>query len=296
MQDYFAAIDAMRTQKMWNSVARHKPLLLLLVLSKIAVGHSNRFVYHEIEAELTQLLQNFGERPHTKIAAYYPFVFLAGESLLWSCTLTRHDLHNPNSLSRTMVLPQVGHLPPDFLDFLLTDRNLGHVVGYLLQRFWNVNTHKAILHALRLEYLEREILEMGQLADAPSFDPMLVLSAFGIESPGQVLYRDFYYWILEEARPVSPGHCLVVSQALRRDFWELSLPEQAHLPRVIHTTRRLISKRHRPDGYNIAMNSGGAAGQRIFRFHCHVIPHYSGGTGDSLCDQRPHFKDIGIAG
>jgi diadenosine tetraphosphate (Ap4A) HIT family hydrolase len=33
-----------------------------------------------------------------------------------------------------------------------------------------------------------------------------------------------------------------------------------------------------PDGYNIGMNCGPAAGQTIIHFHCHVIPRYHGDT------------------
>ena len=124
MPDYYAAIDAMRTQKKGDSVARHKPLLLLLVLAKISSGHPNRFVFEQIEEELVHLLEKFGERPRTKIVAHYPFVFLAGESLLWHCTLTRQDLPNPKSLSRSAVLHQVGHLQPEFLKYLLQGRNM----------------------------------------------------------------------------------------------------------------------------------------------------------------------------
>ena len=34
----------------------------------------------------------------------------------------------------------------------------------------------------------------------------------------------------------------------------------------------------KPDGYNIGMNCGGAAGQTVMHFHCHVIPRYHGDT------------------
>lgn len=31
-----------------------------------------------------------------------------------------------------------------------------------------------------------------------------------------------------------------------------------------------------PDGYNIGMNCGEAAGQTVMHFHCHLIPRYKG--------------------
>jgi len=37
---------------------------------------------------------------------------------------------------------------------------------------------------------------------------------------------------------------------------------------------------HQPDGYNIGMNCGSAAGQTVMHFHCHVIPRYKGDMAD----------------
>ena len=278
MPDYYAAIDAMRTQKKGDSVARHKPLLLLLVLAKISSGHPNRFVFEQIEEELVHLLEKFGERPRTKIVAHYPFVFLAGESLLWHCTLTRQDLPNPKSLSRSAVLHQVGHLQPEFLKYLLQGRNLGHTVGYLLHRYWSQEFHQPLVQALGLGTHLIEIQEAEYYARTLLDDPQAMFNAFGVIPSAKVWYRDEHFWVMEDAYPVSPGHCLVISQEHRLDYWDLSVKEQAHLPYVIRTTRQMIDALYLPDGYNIGMNCGQAAGQTIFHFHCHIIPRYNGDT------------------
>jgi len=45
---------------------------------------------------------------------------------------------------------------------------------------------------------------------------------------------------------------------------------------MIHKCKEIIESEYKPDGYNIGMNCGEAAGQTVFRFHCHVIPRYLG--------------------
>jgi len=40
--------------------------------------------------------------------------------------------------------------------------------------------------------------------------------------------------------------------------------------------KKLLDNELRPDGYNIGINIGEAAGQTIFHLHIHIIPRYTG--------------------
>lgn len=40
--------------------------------------------------------------------------------------------------------------------------------------------------------------------------------------------------------------------------------------------KRIVDVKYHPDGYNIGINVGAAAGQSIFHVHMHLIPRYSG--------------------
>ena len=44
---------------------------------------------------------------------------------------------------------------------------------------------------------------------------------------------------------------------------------------MIHKCKDIIEMKLRPDGFNIGMNCGEAAGQTVFQFHCNVVPRYS---------------------
>jgi diadenosine tetraphosphate (Ap4A) HIT family hydrolase len=75
---------------------------------------------------------------------------------------------------------------------------------------------------------------------------------------------------------VSPGHLLIVSNIVRKDYFDLSGSEKFELIYTIDKAKEIIEKTYKPDGYNIGMNCGYSAGQTIFHFHCHIIPRYNG--------------------
>ncbi len=75
---------------------------------------------------------------------------------------------------------------------------------------------------------------------------------------------------------VSPGHTLVIPRRHVASFFELSPEEINACMELIKQERKLLDKEFSPDGYNIGVNIGAAAGQSIFHVHIHVIPRYKG--------------------
>lgn len=45
---------------------------------------------------------------------------------------------------------------------------------------------------------------------------------------------------------------------------------------LIDRAQKLILEEFNPDGFNIGINVGEAAGQTVFHVHIHVIPRYKG--------------------
>ncbi len=83
-----------------------------------------------------------------------------------------------------------------------------------------------------------------------------------------------------DAYPVSPGHALLLPRRHVATFFEASRDEQSALLAALDAARAIIDERRRPDGYNIGINHGAAAGQTIFHLHVHLIPCYSGDVTD----------------
>ena len=80
--------------------------------------------------------------------------------------------------------------------------------------------------------------------------------------------------------PVSPGHALLVPRRHVATWFEATPDERAELTEAIEIARAAILSRHRPDGFNVGMNLGAAAGQTVGHLHLHVIPRYAGDVPD----------------
>jgi diadenosine tetraphosphate (Ap4A) HIT family hydrolase len=92
----------------------------------------------------------------------------------------------------------------------------------------------------------------------------------------RIIFSSNSFFIIKDAFPVSPGHMLIISKALRADYTELTAEEKTDLCGCIDMAITLIKQENNPNGFNIGMNCGESAGQTIFHFHCHVIPRYKG--------------------
>ncbi len=80
--------------------------------------------------------------------------------------------------------------------------------------------------------------------------------------------------------PVSEGHVLIVPRRHVGSVFELNEAEAAELaPLLAEVRTQLVAKFH-PDGFNIGINDGAAAGQTVPHVHVHVIPRYRGDVED----------------
>lgn len=76
--------------------------------------------------------------------------------------------------------------------------------------------------------------------------------------------------------PVNQGHLLLVPRRHVATWFDASADERAALFVLLDEGRRLLDTRFSPDGYNIGINVGEAAGQTIMHLHVHLIPRYRG--------------------
>ena len=78
--------------------------------------------------------------------------------------------------------------------------------------------------------------------------------------------------------PISPGHTLVVPQRHEADYFALTRYEQIAILDLINEMRDRLTAEHSPDGFNVGLNSGEAAGQTVDHAHLHLIPRSHGDT------------------
>jgi diadenosine tetraphosphate (Ap4A) HIT family hydrolase len=93
-----------------------------------------------------------------------------------------------------------------------------------------------------------------------------------IERPLALAARDSY--------PVSKGHTLIIPRRHVASFFETTEEERLAMMKLLDEARTLLDREHRPDGYNIGVNSGAAAGQTVMHVHMHLIPRYAGDRPD----------------
>ena len=83
-----------------------------------------------------------------------------------------------------------------------------------------------------------------------------------------------------DAFPLNEKHCLVVPRRHETDFLALTQEEQVAIWTLVPAVRRYIEEGGTPDGYNLGINIGEAAGQTIAHAHLHVIPRHQGDVPD----------------
>ena len=79
--------------------------------------------------------------------------------------------------------------------------------------------------------------------------------------------------------PVAEGHTLVIPKRHVASLFELPPEELAALWEQVAVVRNLLADL-KPDGFNLGVNDGLAAGQTIMHAHIHVIPRRTGDATD----------------
>jgi diadenosine tetraphosphate (Ap4A) HIT family hydrolase len=75
--------------------------------------------------------------------------------------------------------------------------------------------------------------------------------------------------------PVSEGHALVIPKRHVASIWDMTDPEYADAFDLVRQLKVLLQLRYNPQGFNVGVNCGEAAGQTIFHAHIHIIPRYT---------------------
>ncbi len=89
-----------------------------------------------------------------------------------------------------------------------------------------------------------------------------------------------------DAFPVTPGHTLIIPKRHMVSFFEATADERSAMFELLGGVRESMlncsppyadrAGSFVPDGFNIGINDGVAAGQSVMHLHIHLIPRYTG--------------------
>lgn len=96
----------------------------------------------------------------------------------------------------------------------------------------------------------------------------------------RIVFSDDVTLVIRDAFPVSPGHTLIIPRRHVGSFFELTPPERARVFELLTQAKAELDGTLQPDGFNIGINDGAAAGQTVPHLHLHLIPRYRGDTPD----------------
>lgn len=94
-----------------------------------------------------------------------------------------------------------------------------------------------------------------------------------------IIYRGKHSFALLNAFPYAGGHLMVVPYRLTGDIAELNDEELLEINQLVKRCTIWLRKAYSPQGFNIGVNMGMAAGAGIpNHIHWHIVPRWGGDT------------------
>ncbi len=122
----------------------------------------------------------------------------------------------------------------------------------------------------RIEYIRHSKSSECILCTAP---------AGGDDETNLVLYRGQWNFIMMNAFPYSPGHLMVSPFLHTADLLSLTEEQTVEHHHLLKLGVALLTRIAHPDGFNIGLNLGRAAGAGFDQhLHTHIVPRWLGDT------------------
>jgi len=115
----------------------------------------------------------------------------------------------------------------------------------------------------------------------------------------QIIAKNNLCFAIFDKYPVNPGHVLIIPYRHFSSFFEVTEEEKIAILQLIEEVKKILDRQFKPDGYNIGVNIGKAAGQTIMHLHIHVIPRYwgdepdpTGGVRGVICERKNYKRKL----
>lgn len=98
--------------------------------------------------------------------------------------------------------------------------------------------------------------------------------------PARIVGQNEHAVWIRDGFPVSPGHSLVIPKRHVGSFFEITADKRLALLDLLDQAKAAAQLEFRPDGFNLGINDGPAAGQTVPHLHIHLIPRFQGDQAD----------------
>jgi len=96
----------------------------------------------------------------------------------------------------------------------------------------------------------------------------------------RIVAADDLVLAIRDKYPVSPGHTLIMPRRHVEDYFDLTAEEHAAMHTMLLESKKALEEELGPQGFNVGVNVGRAAGQTIDHVHLHLIPRFEGDMPD----------------
>jgi ATP adenylyltransferase len=94
-----------------------------------------------------------------------------------------------------------------------------------------------------------------------------------------ILFRGKKAFVLMNLFPYNNGHLMVIPYEHTSDFLTVDQETSAEMWELLKLSKKVLTTAFNPDGFNIGMNIGRAAGAGIDQhIHLHIVPRWNGDT------------------
>ena len=92
----------------------------------------------------------------------------------------------------------------------------------------------------------------------------------------KIIFENELAFATYDGYAVSKGHMLFMTKRHIDNFFNTTPEEKNAIFELVNEAKKMLDEKYNPDGYNIGLNCGIAAGQSVMHIHVHLIPRYNG--------------------